>query len=67
MNNVGTLDRVLRALVGIAMLAIGWGGVVSGTPQLVLKFLGFVPLLVAAAGSCPIYAPFGIDTRGVKK
>lgn len=66
MNNVGTLDRIIRALVGVAMLVIGWGGIVSGTPQLVLKFLGFVPLLVAATGSCPIYAPLGINTRGKK-
>lgn len=67
MNNVGTLDRVLRGLAGIAMLVVGWGGLVHGTPQLVLKFLGFVPLLVAATGSCPVYTPLGIDTRRRKR
>lgn len=63
MSNLGTIDRLLRLAVGIAMLALGWGGFVPGTAGLVLKFLGFVPLLTAAIGFCPLYRPLGISSR----
>ena len=55
--NVGTVDRIIRALVGIALIAlaltgtIGWWG-----------WLGVVPLLTAAIGWCPPYAMAGIST-----
>ena len=55
--NVGTVDRVIRAVLGIVLIAlaltgtIGWWG-----------WLGVVPLLTAAVGWCPPYAMLGINT-----
>lgn len=56
--NMGKTDRVVRAVVGLALIVLGmifnswWGAV------------GLIPLVTAAIGWCPAYLPFGISTRG---
>jgi hypothetical protein len=60
-TNVGTLDRSLRAVAGLALLGVGlyfksWWGLV-----------GLVPLLTATTGYCPAYVPFGLSTCSLKK
>jgi hypothetical protein len=64
--NVGMTDRIVRIVAGVAMLTLGFGGFVTGNAGLALKILGFVPLLTAAVGICPLYLPLGIST-GAKK
>ncbi len=54
--NVGLIDRVLRALLGIGL--IYWA--LNGGP--VWAWIGVIPLLTAAVGSCPIYSLLGIKT-----
>ena len=66
MMNVGSMDRIVRIVAGLAMLTLGFGGFVTGTPGLVLKIVGFVPLLTAAIGFCPLYLPLGLSTKGRK-
>lgn len=66
MVNMGMTDRIVRVVAGAAMLVLGFGGFVSGGAGLVLKIVGFVPLLVASVGVCPLYWPLGIST-GPKK
>lgn len=64
--NEGTTDRIVRIIAGIALLALGWGGVVTGTLGTVLKVLGFVPLITGLVGWCPLYAVLHLDTRGTQ-
>lgn len=66
MNNLGTIDRVLRVVIGVALLTLGWGGFVEGTAGIVLKIVGFIPLATAAIGFCPLYLPLGLSTRKSK-
>lgn len=61
--NEGTIDRVVRVVAGITLLALGWGEVVTGTLGTVFKFLGFVPLLTGVVGWCPLYALAHLSTR----
>lgn len=63
MSNVGTADRIVRIVVAIVVLALGWGGVVDGIAGTILKIAGFVPLLTGAVGFCPLYRPLGVSTR----
>lgn len=61
MKNVGTIDRILRIVAGLAIGAAGlyfksWWGLV-----------GIVPLLTATLGICPAYLPFGLSTCRIKK
>ena len=55
--NEGTLDRVLRVVVGLAIISLVFVG-----PQTPWAWLGLVPLLTGIAGFCPAYALFGIRT-----
>ena len=53
----------VRVLLGVALLWLGWGGVVDGTLGPVLKIVGFVPLLTGIVGWCPLYAPLRFSTK----
>lgn len=58
--NVGTLDRVLRGLAGLAALALGiWGRTPIGD---VWDLVGVVLLATAASGFCLVYRVLGIST-----
>ena len=56
-KNMGTIDRTVRLLLGIALIAAVFIG-----PQTPWGWIGVVPLLTALLGWCPLYAPFGIST-----
>lgn len=55
-------DRALRIGLGLGLLYLGWAGVITGTPGLVLKIVGFLPLLTGLIGWCPAYALLGVTT-----
>jgi len=55
-------DRIVRIVLGVALLYLGWAGVVTGGWGTFLKFMGFVPLLTGLIGFCPIYAIFKVRT-----
>jgi hypothetical protein len=62
-RNMGTADRVLRALVVapalvVVSLLVGAGSVAG----IILLVLAGVMLLTSAVGFCPLYAPLGVST-----
>jgi hypothetical protein len=64
-RNMGTIDRAARAFLVapaavIAAIALGAGSVGG----VVLLAVGAIMLGTAAVGFCPLYALFGISTRG---
>ena len=59
-QNVGGIDRILRILVGIALLV--WGFVLSPTPVM-WALVGIVPLFTGLVGWCPVYLPLGISSK----
>ncbi len=56
-------DRALRIVVGIVLMYVGWGGIVSGTAGTVIGIVGLVPLLTGLVGWCPMYTLLGCATR----
>lgn len=66
-KNVGTIDRTIRALVGIAALAVYFFGGLQGTLGILALVVGIVMLGTAAIGWCPPYSLLGINTCGVKQ
>jgi hypothetical protein len=56
-KNVGNLDRLIRVVVGAALLAMVFIG-----PQTPWGWLGLIPLATAALGWCPLYTALGIRT-----
>ncbi len=63
MPNESMTDRIIRVVLGIALLALGWTGTVSGVLGEIFKYLGFVPLLTGLIGFCPLYALFKFRTN----
>lgn len=59
--NVGGIDRVLRIVVGLALVA--WA--VLGGP--VWAWIGIVPLATGAIGFCPLYPILGMSTCPAKR
>lgn len=59
--NEGTLDRTLRAVVGVALITLVFVG-----PKTPWGWLGLVPLGTSLMGWCPLYTLLGINTCGVK-
>lgn len=69
-QNVHTLDRVARVVLGLALLGVLGTTLAGITPQLAPwawgGLLGFVLLGTAAMGTCPIYTVLGVSTCPVK-
>jgi hypothetical protein len=55
--NIGTIDRLLRIIVGLAVLSLVFVG-----PKSLWGLVGLIPLATAVFGYCPAYALFGIRT-----
>lgn len=55
-KNVGGIDKVLRIVVGLALIA--WA--LLGGP--VWAWVGVVPLATAFVGFCPVYPILGLST-----
>lgn len=60
-NNVGSMDRTIRIVLGLAL--IGAFFVFPESPWRWAFLIGIVPLATAMMGSCPIYTVFGIKTK----
>lgn len=59
--NIGGLDRVVRAVLGVGLLSLTVVG--PATPW---GYLGIIPLLTAAVGTCPLYTALGLRTKARK-
>ncbi len=59
-HNVGGADRIIRIVVGIALIV--WA--ILGGP--VWAWIGVLPLATGLIGWCPAYLPFGIKTCATK-
>lgn len=57
--NMGSIDRIVRAIVGLALLSLIF--LLDGGARW-FGLIGIVPLATAVLGWCPAYLPFGIST-----
>lgn len=59
--NEGTIDRAVRVIAGLALIALALGFIpgVAATP---LGWIGIVPLATGLIGWCPAYTLLGINT-----
>ena len=60
---MGTVDKTLRILAAIVIAILYFTNVIGGTAAIILLIVGVVFVLTSAAGTCPLYLPFGISTR----
>lgn len=55
--NVGGVDRILRVLVGLALIVCVFVG-----PQTPWGWIGVIPLVTGLARFCPAYRLFGFSS-----
>jgi len=63
-TNVGGIDRILRIVVGIAVLALFF--VLEGNARY-WALVGLVPLLTGLFSTCPLYSIIGVNTCPMKR
>lgn len=64
-SNVGGIDRILRIVIGLALLA---GFFLNADATYRWAYLiGILPLVTGLIGSCPAYSIFGLNTCPMKK
>jgi hypothetical protein len=56
-RNVGSIDRILRIVAGLALIALAATGTIGAW-----GYVGIVPLLTAFVGYCPAYSLIGLNT-----
>lgn len=56
-SNVGGLDRILRIIVGLGLIAIVFVG-----PQTPWGWIGVIPLITGLVSFCPAYRLIGLST-----
>ncbi len=61
-RNIGTIDRALRVIVGLLLIAYAIPLGFSKTGWNWVGWIGVVPLLTAMIGNCPAYSILGIST-----
>ncbi len=61
-QNIGSLDRIVRIVIGVALIAATLTGAIG-----VWGWVGVVPLVTALMGWCPPYAILGFSTCKMKK
>ncbi len=61
--NESMVDRVVRGLVGLVLLALYFSNTVTGTLGIVLVIVGAVALLTGLVGFCPLYSVFKFRTN----
>jgi len=61
-SNVGGIDRILRIVVGLVLIALTLTGTIGAW-----GWIGVVPLATAALGFCPLYTVLGFSSCPLKK
>ena len=57
MINEGTIDRTIRIVLGLGILALAFVG-----PKTPIGYVGVVPLVTGLIGFCPLYRLLGLST-----
>lgn len=61
-TNVGTADRALRVLGGLALIALTLTGTIGAW-----GWIGVIPLVTGALATCPLYSLLGFSTCPMRK
>lgn len=65
-KNMGSLDKTLRLIVAVILVALAATGTIAGTLAIVAYVVAAVFVLTSLVSFCPAYLPLGINTCGTK-
>ena len=60
MKNVGTVDRIIRIVLGLALLCLLF--ILHGASRF-WGLIGLIPLITGLVGYCPLYSLLNIKTN----
>ncbi|HEV7230011.1 MAG TPA: DUF2892 domain-containing protein [Bacteroidia bacterium] len=66
-KNMGNFDKTVRILIAVAIIILYFANVINGTVAIIGLILSVIFIATGLVGTCPLYMPFGIDTRGKNK
>lgn len=61
-RNEHDVERILRVVAGVVILSLAFVG-----PKTAWGYLGLIPIMTGAIGSCPLYTLLGLSTCPMKK
>ena len=65
-KNMGSTDQLIRITIAVLIAVLYYLDIISGTAAIILGILAAVFLLTSFISFCPLYLPFGINTRKKK-
>jgi hypothetical protein len=65
-SNVGTIDRVIRIVLGIVLVALGLSHTVTGGLAIAAYVVGVLALVTGVLRYCPAWSILGITTCPLK-
>ena len=67
-KNIGLTDKVTRVLLTFILTTLLYfSDNISESAAIILLAISLVSILTAAVGVCPLYIPFGINTKKSEK
>jgi hypothetical protein len=67
MANVGTIDRIIRVCIGLALIAWALNYIFPNTGWNWVGWIGVVPILTAVFATCPGYSLLGLSTSSADR
>lgn len=64
--NEGIVDRIIRLILGVIFLILGFFVVGTGVLGVILDIIGVILVVTALTGFCVLYTFFGISTKKEK-
>jgi len=61
-KNMGPVDRILRSIVALTLIALYILDIITGTVGIVVVVFASIMLISAIIGNCPPYALMGFNT-----
>jgi hypothetical protein len=62
-KNMGSIDRLIRGIIAVTLIALYSMGVLTGMPGIILIGLSVIFALTSLFSFCPLYLPFGLSTQ----
>ncbi len=66
-SNIGTLDKVIRVLLALSIVALYFTNVISGIITIILLVFSGIFIMTSFISFCPLYLVLGISTRKKEK
>ena len=66
-KNIGSMDKTIRILAVVIILALYLAGQLTGTAAIILGAISVIFLATSLAGYCPLYSIFKIKTIKVQE